>query len=167
MLGALAVFGGWLCIPLSGILGLTATVFLNLDTYQGSSDPASIYGLSEESVLGAVAVVALLATIPVAASMLMRDPSPLLYAFAVAMGVLGIGLLPDDLGRTYAIAILPGAILVAAGGWLLHLDSEARVAAAAADEAATAEKAAEEAGGGVAGIEPAATAGAAPTSRPQ
>jgi hypothetical protein len=36
------------------------------------------------------------------------------------MAAVGVALLPDDLGRAYAAALIPGAALLAAGGWWIH-----------------------------------------------
>jgi hypothetical protein len=55
--------------------------------------------------------------------MLTPDPRRGTYAAAAVMVTLGLGLMPDDLGRAFGLPLLPGAALVAFGGWLTHLDS--------------------------------------------
>jgi hypothetical protein len=135
-LGALAVLGGWLCIPLSGVFGLFATSLLDLEGHRGGPEPGSVYGLSEENVLAVVVIVSLASTFPVAVAMLLRDPSRMLYAGAAAMGLAGIALLPDGLGRIHSIALIPGAGLLALGGRLLHEAAVSRFAAEGDDVAA-------------------------------
>jgi hypothetical protein len=136
-LGALAILSGWLCIPLSGILGLLAASLLNLDASEGGPDPASVYGLSEENVLAIVVIAALASTVPVAVAMLLRDPSRMMYGGAAAMGAVGVALLPDGLGRIHSIALLPGAVLLALGGRLLHEAGMSRGSAAGGEVADT------------------------------
>ena len=43
------------------------------------------------------------------------------------MAGVGLALLPDDLGRAFGLPLLPGAALVAFGGWLTHLDASAEI----------------------------------------
>ncbi len=52
--------------------------------------------------------------------MFASDPSRRLYLAAAVMAAVGVALLPDDLGRAYAAALIPGAALFAAGGWWTH-----------------------------------------------
>ena len=142
--GALAVFGGWLCLLLSALLGLIATEFLGLSHTEGELPPSGIYGVPVVIVLWAVVAIALLAIVPVAGAIFAPDPSRPLNRAALAMAIVGFALLPDELGRAYAAAILPGAALLAVGGRLIHeagpIDTTAgeRAAAEPATAAATA-----------------------------
>ena len=148
--GALAVFGGWLCILLSAVLGLIGSEFLGLSHAEGELPPSGIYGVPAVVVLWAVVAIAILTLVPAAAAMFAPDPSRPLNWAALAMAIVGFALLPDELGRAYAAAILPGAALFAVGGRLIHeagpIDTtageraapEPAMAAAAATELATA-----------------------------
>ena len=118
--GAFAVFGGWLCLLLSAVFGLVATQFLGLDHVEGNLPPSAVYGVPAIVAMWIVVAVAIVTSIPVAAAMFAPDPRLRLYVAAAAMGVAGVALLPDDLGRAYAAALLPGAALFAAGGHWIH-----------------------------------------------
>jgi hypothetical protein len=118
--GVLAVFGGWLCILLSAIFGLIATQFLGLNHVEGELPPSGIYGVPAIVVLWIAIGTALLTSVPAAAAMFAADSSRRLYVAAAVMGAAGVALLPDDLGRAYAAALIPGAALLAAGGWFIH-----------------------------------------------
>jgi hypothetical protein len=118
--GILAIFGGWLCILLAVFFGLIATQFMGLDHIEGALPPNALYGIPAVMVMWVAIGVAILAAVPVGAAMFHKDPSNRLYVVAAVMGVLGVALIPDDLGRAYAVALIPGAALFAAGGWLIH-----------------------------------------------
>jgi hypothetical protein len=118
--GALAIFGGWLCILLSAVFGLVASQFLGLDHFEGNPPPAGLYGVPAVVVLWIAVTAAIVSAVPAASAMFAPDPSRRLYAAATVMGVIGVAMLPDDLGRAYAAAIIPGAALFAAGAWWTH-----------------------------------------------
>jgi len=117
--GALAAFGGWVCLLASAAAGLLATESLGLGHTEGSLPRSSVYGIPEVVVLWVVFGFALLALIPVGAAMLMERPSALLFLTAAAMAAAGLALLPDELGRIHSLTILPGAAAFAAGGYLM------------------------------------------------
>jgi hypothetical protein len=117
--GALAAFGGWVCLLASGAAGLLATESLGLSHTEGSLPRSSVYGIPEVVVLWILLGVALLALIPVGAAMAMERPSGLLFLTGAAMAAVGLALLPDELGRVHSLTILPGAAAFAASGYLL------------------------------------------------
>jgi hypothetical protein len=125
----LAIFGGWLCILVSAAFGLITTQFLGLDHVEGPLPPSGVYGVPAVVVLWIALCTAALTAVPAGAAMFARDPSRRLYVAAAVMAAVGVVLLPDDLGRAYAAALIPGAALLAAGGWWTHqagaIDDEA------------------------------------------
>jgi hypothetical protein len=118
--GALAIFGGWLCILLSAFFGLIASQFLGLNAVEGDLPPSGIYGVPAVTLMWVALGTAVLTAVPAAAAMIAADPSRRLYIAAGVMGVVGLALLPEELGRAYAVALIPGAVLLSAGGWLTH-----------------------------------------------
>ena len=122
--GALAVFSGWLCIPLAGVIVLVATEFLGLSHTEGDLPANGLYGMPAIVVLWSLVVVAVLTVVPAGAAMVATDPSRRLYMAAVAMAAAAVALLPDALGRAIDLAVLPGAGLFAVGGWWLHQAGE-------------------------------------------
>ncbi len=118
--GVLAIFGGWSCIMLSAVFGLIATQFLDLDHVEGVLPPSGVYGVPSVAVMWITIGTAVVTAVPFGAAMFAADPSRRLYAAAAVMAVVGVVLLPDDLGRAYAAALIPGAGLLALGGWWTH-----------------------------------------------
>ena len=132
--GALAVFGGWLCIPLGGVIVLVATEFMGLNHTEGPLPANGLYGVPSIVVLWVLVGASILALVPVGAAMLAPDPSRRLYAAAAVMAAIAVLLLPDELGRAMDLAILPGAGLFAAGGWWLHQAGEIGAPAVEAED---------------------------------
>ena len=123
MRGPIAILGGWLCICLGVFTGLMRSGFLGLANPDGSLPPQTLYVFPAAVVFWVFAGAALVAALPLGLAMLTPDPRRGTYAAAAVMASLGLGLMPDDLGRAFALPLLPGAALVAFGGWLTHLDS--------------------------------------------
>ena len=138
--GALAIFGGWLSILVSVAFGLAATQFLGLDHIEGDLAPQELYGIPAIAVMWIAVAAAIVTSVPAAAAILAPDPSRRLRAAATVMVVGGIALLPDQLGRAYAAALIPGGLLLAAGGWWIHnagaIGAEIEEPAGASDGAA-------------------------------
>jgi hypothetical protein len=123
MRGPIAILGGWLCICLGVFVGLAKSGFLGLANVEGPLPPQTVYGLPAAVVFWVFVGAAFMATLPLGIAMLTPDPRRGTYAAAAAMATVGLGLMPDELGRAFGLPLLPGAALVAFGGWLTHLDS--------------------------------------------
>ena len=108
--GVLAIFGGWLSILAGAVFGLIATQFLDLDHIEGALPPSGVYGVPSVAVLWIAVGTAVITAVPAGAAMFARDPSRRLYVAAAVMAGVGVVLLPDDLGRAYAAALIPGAM---------------------------------------------------------
>ena len=80
--GALAVFGGWLCIPLAGLSGLITTEWMGLSHTEGALPPQSLYGIPAILVMWLLVAVALVSLLPVAMAIVAPDPSRRVYAAA-------------------------------------------------------------------------------------
>lgn len=118
--GALAVFGGWLCVPLSAVFGLIATEYMGLDHVEGKLPPSGLYGVPAMTILWIAVAAAILTAVPAVSAMFAPDPSRRLNIAAAAMFAIGVILLPEELGRAYSAALIPGAALLAAGGWSIR-----------------------------------------------
>lgn len=123
MRGPMAILGGWLCICLGVFTGLMRSGFLGLANPDGSLPPQTLYIFPAAVVFWVFAGAALVAALPLGLAMLTPDPRRGTYAAAAVLATLGLGLMPDDLGRAFGLPLLPGAALVAFGGWLTHRDS--------------------------------------------
>jgi hypothetical protein len=121
--GPIAILGGWLCICLGVFSGLIRSGFLGLANADGTLRPQTVYVFPAAVVLWVFVGAALLAALPLGLAMLTPDTRRGTYATAAVMACVGLGLMPDDLGRAFGLPLLPGAALVAFGGWLTHVDS--------------------------------------------
>jgi hypothetical protein len=127
MRGPLAILGGWLCICLGIFGGLIRSGFLGLANADGPLPPQTVYVLPAAVVLWVFVGAALVAALPLGIAMLTPDPRRGTDAAAAVMAGVGLVLLPDDLGRAFGLPLLPGAALVAFGGWLTHLDASGEI----------------------------------------
>ncbi len=128
--GALAVFGAWICLPLSAFLGLVDTHFLGLTMVEGPLPSFGVFGIPELVILGLLGTATVLGTVPIGTLILSPRPGRWVQPTAVAAGALGILLLFDDLGRAHAVAIIPGAFLLGLGGKLLEQAGDEETATA-------------------------------------
>lgn len=138
MRGPLAILGGWLCICLGIFGGLIRSGFLGLANADGPLPPQTVYVFPAAVVLWVFVGAALVATLPFGIAMLTPDPRRGTNAAAAVMAGVGLVLLPDELGRAFGLPLLPGAALVAFGGWLTHLDASAEIEPGAATGAGVA-----------------------------
>ena len=122
MLGATAVFLGWLCLPLSVVSGLLASRLIGQADTPGAlhPDPATVFGVSGDLFVLLVIAGALLTSAPAAAAMFSAKPSPLLYVAGASVAVLAMLLFLDNIGRAYGAVLLPAGAFFAAGGWLME-----------------------------------------------
>jgi hypothetical protein len=127
MRGPLTILGGWLCICMSIFGGLIRSGFLGLANADGPLPPQTVYVFPAAVVMWVFVAAALVATLPFGIAMLTPDPRRGTYAAAAIMAGVGLVLLPDELGRAFGLPLLPGAALVAFGGWLTHLDASGEI----------------------------------------
>ncbi len=123
MRGPIAILGGWLSICLGIFLGLTRSQFLGLANVDGPLPPQTVYGFPAAVLVWVFVGTALVAALPLGLAMLTPDPRGGTYAAAAVMAAVGLVLMPDYLGFAFGVPLLPGAALVAFGGWLTHMDS--------------------------------------------
>jgi hypothetical protein len=120
VLGTLAAFAGWMSLLVSAAAGLLSSQVLGLSYTEGPLPPSSVHGLPEVVVLWILVGAAVLALLPVGAAIVSQKPSRSLYVAAATLAVAGLALLPDELGRVHAMALIPGAAAFAAAGYLLR-----------------------------------------------
>jgi hypothetical protein len=118
------VFAGWLTLGLGVGAGLVVSELLGLQHTEGPLPPVAVYGISDGVVLWIFVGAALLLAVPMAAAMVSEDPRSTLRPIAVGMGLAGLLLLPDPLGRAFGGLLVPGAVLVWLGGELIVRDTQ-------------------------------------------
>jgi len=129
---AIAIFAGWASIPLGAVAGFAASQFLGLNVVEGPMPTENVYGISAVVVLWVFVAATLFTTIPLATAVFAVNPQRSVYATASVMAVIGVALLPDELGRAFGFPILVGAAAMAYGGRLLLLEATANGANATA-----------------------------------
>ncbi len=129
-LGTIAALAGWLCIPLSAVSAVVTSRMGGLSPESNGLTPDSVYGIPADLVLWVVVGAALLAAIPVVLTTLTESSWLPLFGVAAVLTLAGVALLPDELGRAYSLAMLPGAVLFGLAGWLIGSAQPAPKAAA-------------------------------------
>jgi len=123
VLAAIVIFAGWACIPVGAMAGLVTSRFLGLTQLEGELPPRAVYGFPGSLLVWVFIAVTLLMAIPLARAMFAVSPSRIVNATAIAMAVVGIVLIPDELGRAFGLPLLVGAAAMAFGGQLLLLEA--------------------------------------------
>jgi hypothetical protein len=118
------VFAGWLTLGLGVGAGLVVSELLGLQHKEGPLPPVAVYGISGGVVLWIFVGAALLLAVPMAAAMVSQNPRGTLRPIAVGMGLVGLLLLPDPLGRAFGGPLVPGALLVWLGGEFIVRDTQ-------------------------------------------
>lgn len=119
----MAVFIGWLSLGIGVMGGLIESQFFGLNHKEDALPPMDVYGITGAVVLWIFVGAALLLAVPMATAMVAPDPRSSLRRLAVAMGIGGIVLLPDLLGRFFGLPIVAGAVCVWIGGEFIHRDA--------------------------------------------
>ena len=133
---AIAIFAGWASIPLGAVAGFAAMQLLGLNVVERPLPLQTVYGISAAVILWVFVAAALLTAIPLASAVFAMSPSRSVNATAAIMAVIGVVLLPDELGRIFGFPILAGAAAMAYGGRQLLLEAAANGVGAAAGTAA-------------------------------
>jgi hypothetical protein len=133
---AIAIFAGWASIPLGAVAGLAAMQLLGLNVVERPLPLETVYGISAAVILWVFVAAALLTAIPLTSAVLAMSPSRSVNGTAAVMAVVGVVLLPDELGRVFGFPILAGAAAMAYGGRQLLLEAAANGVGAAAGAAA-------------------------------
>ena len=126
ILGATAIFAGWLSIAVGAMSGLISSQFFGLTHKEGDLPPISVYGITGAVVLWVFVAAALLLAVPLAAAMFAPDPRLRLRLMAVLMALAGVALIPDALGRAFGLPIVAGAVCLWVGGEMIHREAVAR-----------------------------------------
>jgi hypothetical protein len=161
---ALAIFGGWLSIPIGAVAGLIVSEFFGIGHVEGVRPPMDVYGISGIMVFWIYACVTIVTALPLIAAMVASDPRRPLQIMAAAMLVLGVAMLPSELGRAFGLPIVAGAASMWIGADLVHRSGDPTrsfepVAATAAGAAPLDESSGSRAAGG-----DAAAGGSAPAT---
>ena len=118
--GSIAIFAGWLSLGIGAMAGMAVSQFFGLNHVEGPLPPLGVYGISGAVVLWAFIGAAVLMAAPMAMAMVAPDPQRNLRYAAVAMAIVGVALVPDELGRAFGLPLLAGAACLWAGGELIH-----------------------------------------------
>jgi len=134
--GFILIFAGWACLPLAAMSGLAASQLLGLNAV-GEPFLDNVYGLSAATVAWVLVAAALLSAVPFALAMFAVKPHRSVNVMAAAMGVAGVVLVPDELGRAFGFPLLAGAAAIALGGRRLAIEAAANGAADGSQDSAS------------------------------
>jgi hypothetical protein len=150
--GALAIFCGWLSIPVGAVAGLMASQFFDSGRVQGAAPPIDVYGVSVILVFWIYSCVTILTALPLLMAAVASDPRRPLRLMAAVMGILGVLLLPSELGRAFGLPIVAGGAGLWIGSGLVYRGGNAAATNGAAGSGAqpSAPTTTEVAGGGIA-----------------
>jgi hypothetical protein len=126
ILGATAIFAGWLSIAVGAMSGLISSQFFGLSHKEGDLPPTSVYGITGAVWLWVFVAAAVLLAVPLAVAIFAPDPRLRLRLMAVLMALAGVALIPDALGRAFGLPIVAGAVCLWVGGEMIHREAVAR-----------------------------------------
>ncbi len=133
LFGTIAILAGWLSIPIGAVSGLVASQFFGLSHVEGDLAPSAVYGISGAVVLWTFVGAAFLAALPVLRAVVATDPRRPVRLLAAAMLIVGLALVPDELGRAFGLPLVAGAACMWVGGDLIRRESVSAATAVPAD----------------------------------
>jgi hypothetical protein len=136
IIGAFAVCGGWICLWVGAIHGVMASGFFASDQAEGRLPSTSVYGASAMSVFWIIVGVAVIAGPAMIVAVFAPDSSRRLNTGAAIAALVGVVLLPDELGRAFGLGFLGCGAFLATGAWLLEEPSPAVAQGAAGGDGA-------------------------------
>lgn len=116
---AIAVIAGWLTIPIGAVAGVVASKYFGLNVAPGELPQANVYGVNAAVIMVAYVIAALLTAAALQAWLSEPDPQPNLRLLASGTAVVGLMLLPNELGRAFGLPLLAGAAAFWIGGELV------------------------------------------------
>ena len=125
-IGAVAIFCGWLSIPIGAMAGLTVSQFFDTGRVQGTA-PTEVYGVSVTLVFSIYSCATILTALPLLVAALASDPRRPLRLMAAVMAILGVLLLPSELGRAFGLPIVAGGAGLWVGGDFVYRGGNAAV----------------------------------------
>ncbi len=120
LFGAVAIFVGWLTIPIGATAGLIVSQFFGIGHVEGTPPPVNVYGVSGIAVFWVYVCATVLTALPLILASVALDPRRPLRLAALSMAIFGLALLPSELGRAFGLPLLIGAGSVWVGAELVH-----------------------------------------------
>lgn len=124
--GAIAIFCGWLSIPIGAMAALLTSEFFGLSHVEGPRPPMAVYGISGAVVLWVFVAAAMVTAVPLASAIVATNPRRPLNLMAVALAIAGVALIPDQLGRSFGLPLLAGAGCLWLGGVFMNREALAQ-----------------------------------------
>lgn len=131
--GAIAIFCGWLSIPIGAAAGMIVSQFFGVGRVEGAGAPVDIYGVPGIIVFWVLASATLVTALPLLMATIAPDPQRQLRVTAKVLAAIGLAFLGSELGRAFGLPLLAGAASLWIGGDLLHEDYLASSSAAGSD----------------------------------
>jgi len=131
--GAIAIFCGWLSLPIGAAAGMIVSQFFGVGRVEGAGAPVDVYGVPGIIVFWVLASATLVAALPLLMATIAPDPQRQLRVTAKVLAAIGLAFLGSELGRAFGLPLLAGAAGLWIGGDLLHEDNLASSSAGASD----------------------------------
>lgn len=122
-IGAVAIFCGWLSMPIGAMAGFMVSQFFGINHVGGPLPPTTVYGIPGIVVLGVFAVAAVATALPLSLATLAPDPQRPLHLMAVVMVMTGAAMLASELGRAFGLPLMAGAASLWFGGDVVHQEA--------------------------------------------
>ncbi len=119
-IGAMAIFCGWLSIPIGAMAAFVVSQFFGINHLDGPLPPTTVYGIPGIVVLGVFAIAAIVTALPLSLATLAPDPQRPLHVMAVVMVMTGAAMVASELGRAFGLPIMAGAASLWFGSDQVH-----------------------------------------------
>jgi hypothetical protein len=108
LFGPIAIFCGWLSIPIGATAGLLTSQFFGLGRVEGTNPPMDVYFVSGIAVFWVYTLAAIVSAVPLVRATVARDPRRSLQLTAAVMWIVGASMLASQLGRAFGLPVLVG-----------------------------------------------------------
>lgn len=136
-LGSIAIVAGWCSIMAGVVVGVAASSYFGLAEGSDIQTRVNVYNINAAVFVTIFLAAAVLTAGALRHWILAPDPQPSLRLLAIGMAVVGIVLLPDELGRAFGLPLFGGAVAIWLGGELLPRQIATSESTAGLSEAAS------------------------------
>lgn len=120
LFGPIAIFCGWLSIPIGATAGLLTSQFFGLGRVDGTNPPMDVYFVSGIAVFWVYTLAAIVSAVPLVRATVARDPRRPLQLTAAVMWIVGASMVASELGRAFGLPVLVGGVCLWFGAEMVY-----------------------------------------------
>jgi hypothetical protein len=120
LFGPIAIFCGWLSIPIGATAGLLTSQFFGIGRLEGTNPPTDVYFVSSIAVFWVYALATIVSAVPLVLLTVARDPRRPLHLTAAVMWIVGASMLASELGRAFGLPVLVGGVCLWFGAEMVY-----------------------------------------------